>query len=96
MAKLVALRAMKIDDADPELHHTVGLLLQQEGDADGALLEFKRALEVRDDYLPAHVLLAQMALQSAKVSPSRSWSNTAEATPLVLATPCVSQAPPPW
>jgi tetratricopeptide (TPR) repeat protein len=64
MAKLVALRAMKIDDNDPELHHTVGLLLQQEGDADGAMLEFKRALEVRGDYLPSHILLAQMALAS--------------------------------
>ncbi|MFL5348642.1 MAG: adventurous gliding motility TPR repeat lipoprotein GltE [Hyalangium sp.] len=64
MAKLVALRAVKIDDNDPELHHTVGLLLQQEGDADGAMLEFKRALEVRGDYLPAHILLAQMALNT--------------------------------
>ncbi|WP_224246231.1 adventurous gliding motility TPR repeat lipoprotein GltE [Hyalangium gracile] len=64
MAKLVALRAMKIDNNDPELHHTVGLLLQQEGDADGAMLEFKRALEVRADYLPSHILLAQMALEA--------------------------------
>jgi tetratricopeptide (TPR) repeat protein len=64
LAKLVAVRAVKIDDADPELHHTVGLLLQQDGDADGAMLEFKRALEVRSDYLPAHILLAQMALEA--------------------------------
>jgi tetratricopeptide (TPR) repeat protein len=64
LAKLVAVRAVKIDDADPELHHTVGLLLRQEGDADGAMLEFKRALEVRGDYLPSHILLAQLALES--------------------------------
>jgi tetratricopeptide (TPR) repeat protein len=64
LAKLVALRAVKIDDNDAELHHTVGLILQQEGDADGALLEFKKALEVNGDYLPSRILLAQMALQA--------------------------------
>jgi Flp pilus assembly protein TadD len=64
LAKLVALRAVKIDDNDPELHHTVGLILQQEGDADGARLEFKRALEVRADYVPSHIDLAQMSLES--------------------------------
>jgi tetratricopeptide (TPR) repeat protein len=64
LAKLVALRAVKLDDNDAELHHTVGLILQQEGDADGALLEFKKALEVNGDYLPSRILLAQMALQA--------------------------------
>jgi tetratricopeptide (TPR) repeat protein len=64
LAKLVAVRAVKIDENDPELHHTVGLILQQEGDADGARLQFKRALEARGDYVPAHILLAQLALES--------------------------------
>ncbi|HEX8701640.1 MAG TPA: adventurous gliding motility TPR repeat lipoprotein GltE [Myxococcaceae bacterium] len=62
LAKLVAVRAVKIDANDPELHHTVGLILQQEGDADGARLQFKRALEARADYLPSHIVLAQLAL----------------------------------
>jgi len=64
LAKLVALRAMKIDENDPELHHTVGLILQGEGDADGAMLAFKKALEVRPDYLPSHILLAQLSLDA--------------------------------
>lgn len=64
LAKLVALRAVKIDANDAELHHTVGLILQQEGDADGALLEFKKALEVNANYLPSRILLAQMALEA--------------------------------
>ena len=64
LAKLVALRTMKLDANDAELHHTVGLLLQQEGDADGALLAFKKALEVNSDYLPSRILLAQMALDA--------------------------------
>jgi len=64
LAKLVAVRAVKIDANDPELHHTVGLILQQEGDADGARLQFKRALEARADYLPSHIVLAQLALEA--------------------------------
>ncbi|HYH99842.1 adventurous gliding motility TPR repeat lipoprotein GltE [Hyalangium sp.] len=64
LAKLVALRTMKIDANDPELHHTVGLILQGEGDADGAMLAFKKALEVRPDYLPSHILLAQLSLDA--------------------------------
>nr|WP_093521444.1 adventurous gliding motility TPR repeat lipoprotein GltE [Stigmatella erecta] len=64
MAKLVALRALKLDENDPELHHTIGLILEQEGDADGARLQFKRALEARADYVPSHVILAQLALEA--------------------------------
>jgi tetratricopeptide (TPR) repeat protein len=64
MAKLVALRAMKIDQNDPELHHTIGLILLQEEKKDAARLSFKRAVEVRADYLPSRVLLAQMDLEA--------------------------------
>ncbi len=63
MAKLVALRALKIDQNDPELHHTIGLILLQEDKKDDARLEFKRAVEVRADYVPSHVALAQLALE---------------------------------
>ena len=63
MAKLVALRAMKIDQNDPELHHTIGLILLQEEKKDGARGSFKRAIEVRADYVPAHVMMAQLALE---------------------------------
>ncbi|QSQ24751.1 adventurous gliding motility TPR repeat lipoprotein GltE [Pyxidicoccus parkwayensis] len=64
MAKLVALRGVKLDAADPELHHAVGLILQKEGKSDEARLSFQKALEVRDDYVPSHVALAQLALES--------------------------------
>ena len=62
MAKLVALRAVKLDGADPELHQAVGLILLKEGDTEGARLQFKSALEAKADYVPAHVELAQLAL----------------------------------
>ena len=64
MAKLVAMRGVKLDAADPELHHAVGLILLKEGDKDDARLSFKKALEVRDDYVPSHTELAQLALES--------------------------------
>jgi tetratricopeptide (TPR) repeat protein len=64
MAKLVALRALKIDQNDPELHHTIGLVLLQEDKKDAARLSFKRAVEVRADYVPARVQLAQMELDA--------------------------------
>lgn len=64
MAKLVALRGVRLDGTDPELHHAVGLILLQEGDKDEARLSFKKALETRDDYLPSHVTLAQLALDA--------------------------------
>ncbi|NMO22193.1 adventurous gliding motility TPR repeat lipoprotein GltE [Pyxidicoccus fallax] len=64
MAKLVALRGVKLDGSDPELHHAVGLILLKEGNKDEARLSFNKALEVRDDYVPSHVELAQLALES--------------------------------
>ncbi|WP_408889822.1 adventurous gliding motility TPR repeat lipoprotein GltE [Myxococcus faecalis] len=64
MAKLVALRGVKLDGADPELHHLVGIIQLREGNADDARLSFKKALEARDDYVPSHVELAQLSLDA--------------------------------
>jgi tetratricopeptide (TPR) repeat protein len=63
MAKLVALRAMKIDANDPELYYAMGLILLKENEREKALLQFKRAVEARPDYLPATMLLARMSLE---------------------------------
>jgi len=64
LAKLVALRGTKLDAADPELQHLVGVILQREGDVDEARLFFKKALEAREDYVPSHVALAQLSLEA--------------------------------
>ncbi len=64
MAKLVALRALKIDEQDPELYHTVGLILSQENEPEKARSQFTRAVEVRPDYLPSHFVLARLALDA--------------------------------
>ena len=62
MAKLVALRAMKLDEADPELYYTVGLVLLGQDEAVKARVQFKRALELKPDYQPAPLELARLAL----------------------------------
>jgi tetratricopeptide (TPR) repeat protein len=63
LAKLVALRAVKLDESDPELYHTTGLILIQENEPVKARLQFKKALEVRPDFQPSHVVLAKLSLQ---------------------------------
>ncbi len=62
MAKLVALRATRLDENDPEIFHTLGLISLAEKDPAKALAQFKTAVEKRPDYLPSHLLLAKVAL----------------------------------
>lgn len=68
MARLVALRALKLDEADPEIYFAMGQINLKEGEREKALLQFKRAVEVRPDYLPAHNVLATMALANEDYS----------------------------
>ncbi|HEX4802507.1 MAG TPA: adventurous gliding motility TPR repeat lipoprotein GltE [Myxococcaceae bacterium] len=63
LAKLVAQKALKIDDSDPELYYTVGLIFLAEHEPGKAQQQFKKAGELRPDYLPAQVMLAKTALQ---------------------------------
>lgn len=63
MAKLVGLRALKIDENDPELYYTMGQVLLAEKEPAKAQAQFKLAIEKRPDYVPAHLELAKMALQ---------------------------------
>jgi tetratricopeptide (TPR) repeat protein len=72
MARLVALRAMKLDATDPELYFTMGLILLKEGDELAAIGQLKRAVREQDDFLPARLQLAEIALKH------RDWSNAAE------------------
>ncbi len=63
MAKLVALRAKKIDQNDPELTYTIGLILLKEGDEQSAIAQFREALKQRDDYLVARLRIAEIAVK---------------------------------
>ena len=63
LAKLVAQKALKIDESDPELYYTIGLIFLTEREPGKAQQQFKKAGELRPDYLPAQVMLAKTALQ---------------------------------
>jgi len=63
LAKLVAQKALKIDESDPELYYTIGLIFLAEREPGKAQQQFKKAGELRPDYLPAQVMLAKTALQ---------------------------------
>jgi len=63
MAKLVALRGLKIDEHNPDLHHALGLIFLQEKEPTKAHLEFKGAIAARSDYVPSRVMLAKLALE---------------------------------
>jgi tetratricopeptide (TPR) repeat protein len=62
LAKLVSLRASKIDETDAELHYALGIIALQETETEKALVQFKKAVAVRPDYLPARIHLAKIAL----------------------------------
>jgi len=63
MAKLVVLRALKLDERNPDLHHALGLIFLQEKEPTKAHLEFKSALAGRSDYIPSRVMLAKLAIE---------------------------------
>jgi tetratricopeptide (TPR) repeat protein len=62
LAKLVGLRALKIDDKDPGLYVALGDIQLAEGQSDQAAIQFKKALEVRPDDRAALTELARIGL----------------------------------
>ena len=62
VARLCALRATKIQENDPEIFFTLGLINLAEKDAAKARVQFKAAVNARPDFLPAHLELAKMAM----------------------------------
>ena len=62
LAKLVGLRALKIEEKDSELYDLLGELQLAEGEPDKALLQFKKALELKPDDRTALTQVARIAL----------------------------------
>lgn len=61
LARLIALRASRLDGSDPEIAFTLGLINLAEKEPAKARAQFKRAVEARPDFLPAQYELARMA-----------------------------------
>jgi len=78
LAKLVALRAQKLDPEDPELPWVVGQVLARQGDDAGAQAQLKKALALREGFLPARYALLDAALKK------RAWGTVAEHAAAIL------------
>jgi tetratricopeptide (TPR) repeat protein len=79
LAKLVALRAEKLDPRDPELPFTVGQVLARQGDDAGAQVQLREALALSEGFLPARHALLEGALRR------KAWGEVAEHARAVLA-----------
>jgi tetratricopeptide (TPR) repeat protein len=64
VAKLVTLKAIKVDENDPQLYQLAGRILLEEKDSAQASVQFKKAVQVSPDYVPARMELAKLALKS--------------------------------
>jgi tetratricopeptide (TPR) repeat protein len=62
LARLVALRGIGHDATDAELVYLLGEIREKEGDVPAALAQYRRAVELRDDHLPARARLGADAL----------------------------------
>ncbi len=72
LAKLIALRAQKLDPQDPEMPFTVGSVLVRQGDEAGAQVQLRKALALREGFLPARYALLDGALRK------QAWGSVAE------------------
>jgi tetratricopeptide (TPR) repeat protein len=64
LAELVALRAQKLDAADPELTFFVGEILAKRGDEAGAAVQYRKAIAQAPAFLPARYELLRLALKA--------------------------------
>lgn len=77
IAQLILLRAQKLDPADPEIPFLSGQVLEKQGDAAAAAVQYKKALAARE-YLPARYALLQSAVKGQR------WAAVAEHAQAVL------------
>jgi tetratricopeptide (TPR) repeat protein len=78
LAKLIAMRAQKLDAQDPEFPWVVGQVLARQGDEPGAQAQLRKALALREDFLPAHYALLDAALKK------QAWGSVAEHSAAIL------------
>lgn len=63
LAKLMQLRAVKLDDKDPEIAFYQGQIAAAENDIPGAKAGYRSALELNSGYLPARYALVMLAFK---------------------------------
>jgi tetratricopeptide (TPR) repeat protein len=78
LAMLVALRAQKLDPADPELPFFAGQVLARQGNDAQAAVQFQKALALQPGFLPARYALLDGALKK------QAWGPVAEQAAAIL------------
>jgi tetratricopeptide (TPR) repeat protein len=78
LARLVALRAEKLDPGDPELFFLGGQIAARQGDEAAAAAAYRKALAAREGFLPAHRALLEAAVKK------QAWGGVAEHAAAVL------------
>ena len=78
LAKLISLRAQKLAPADPELPFLSGQIAAKQGDDAAAAVQFRKALALKDDFLPARYALLEAATRKG------AWGAVAEQSAAIL------------
>jgi tetratricopeptide (TPR) repeat protein len=78
LARLLALRAQKLDERDPELPFLAGQIAARQGDDKGAVAQWRKAIALDEGYAPARAALLDAALRA------ESWVNVAAEAKEVL------------
>jgi tetratricopeptide (TPR) repeat protein len=79
LAKLIALRAQKLDERDADVAYLLGLVLDRQGEEGGAAAQYTRTLELAPGHLPARYALLDQAVRK------EAWPKVAEQAAAVLA-----------
>jgi len=80
LARLLALRAQKLEERDPELPFLSGQIAARQGDDKGAVVQWRKAIALDEGYAPARAALLDAALRA------ESWVNVAAEAREVLKT----------
>ncbi len=78
LAKLVTLRAQKLAPADPEIPFLAGQIASKQGDEAAAAVQYRKALALKDDFLPARYALLDAATKKG------AWGAVADQSAAVL------------
>ena len=78
LAKLISLRAQKLAPADPEIPFLSGQIAAKQGDDAAAAVQFRKALALESDFLPARHALLEAATRKG------AWGSVAEQAAAIL------------
>ncbi len=70
-------KAISVDKLNPEFHHLRAIILQEQGQLEGAIASLKRALYLDSNFVLAHFMLGNLAHQAGRHKESRKYFENA-------------------